>query len=179
MPAPKRHEAKEQLIALAFEGRWTHEEMAGRVGVSSRTVERWLAEDETKARIAAMRSDLADSLRGVAYADKASRILALSQMAESARREYEARPWLEERRPSGDGEIVNESFNRDAHAAFREALNDIAKELGERSSNVHVSATQQNFGITLVLERMRNDSSIADAAADFVGLIDAACEAGE
>lgn len=124
--------AKKQALALAFEGRWTHAEMAARVQVPARTIRRWLAEPAFRTQLQAARANLAESLSDVAYADKLSRIKALSQMAESARREYEARPWLKEIRPTPDGEIVNESFNRDAHAAFRDSLNDIAKELGER-----------------------------------------------
>ena len=151
MPAPERHKAQEAVLALAFEGRWSHAEMAGRVGVSVRTIERWTAAPDFKQRIAAMRANLAESLSGVVYADKASRIVGLSQMAESARREYERRPLLLERRPTyrdeDTGEMLymeQEAFNRDAHAAFRDALNDIAKELGERSTSVKLSGTMQH-----------------------------------
>ena len=178
-----------RALSLAFEGRWTQAEIAEKLNeefgssakfrVSARGLRAWLAHPDFQARLAELRANLAHSLADVAYADKGARIIALSQMAEHARREYEAHPLLIERRPAMDGEITNESFNRDAHAAFRDALNDIAKELGERSSNVHITATQQNFGITVVLERMRGDSRIADAAADYVGLIDATGKAGE
>ena len=40
--------------------------------------------------------------------------------------------------------------------------------------NVHVTAQQQQLGITVVLESMRDDSRLADAAADFVALIESA-----
>lgn len=139
MPAPKRYQAQEEVLALAFEGRWSHAEMAQHVTVSARTVKRWLASPAFVQRLAMMRANLAESLSSVAYVDKASRIVGLSQMAESARREYEERPWLKEVRAFGETETTNEHFNRDAHAAFREALNDIAKELGERGSNVKIS----------------------------------------
>jgi transcriptional regulator with XRE-family HTH domain len=142
MPAPTRHEAKEHVLSLAFEGRWTHAEMAERVSVSTRTIERWTAAEDFRAELARRRANLAESLMGVAYADKASRIVALSQMAESARREYEARPLLEETRMTPMGETTTESFNRDAHEAFRKSLDDIAKELGERTNNTNANAAQ-------------------------------------
>lgn len=144
MPAPKRVEAIETVLSMAFEGRWSHAEMAERVGVSTRTIERWTADADFQQRLDGLRANLAKTLAGVAYADKGQRIVGLSQMAESARREYEARPWLKEVRPTPDGEIVNESFNRDAHAAFRDSLNDIAKELGARSTNVKVSGNVEH-----------------------------------
>jgi hypothetical protein len=43
---------------------------------------------------------------------------------------------------------------------------------GKYRDNLHVTAQQQQLGITVVLESMRSDRSIAEAAADFVGLVD-------
>lgn len=140
MPAPDKIKAKEHALRLAFEGRWSHSEMAERVGVSTRTIERWTVAKDFRARLDAMRDDLALALRDVVYADKSRRIMALDAMAESARREYEARPWLKEVRPTPDGPLTNESYNAAAHAAFRGALDDIAKELGQRTAKADASA---------------------------------------
>ncbi len=131
---------QEQALHLAFEGRWTQEEIADKCGVATRTYGYWLAHPEFADRLEALRADFAASLRDVAYADKAQRIVGLAQMAESARREYEARPWLQEIRPTKDGNVINEHFNADAHAAFRGALDDIAKELGQRTAKADASA---------------------------------------
>lgn len=140
MAAIDKAKAKEQALQLAFEGRWSHSEMAERVGVSTRTIERWTTAADFKARLAALRDDFAASILAVTYADKARRIIALDAMAESARREYEARPWLQEVRPSPNGDVINESFNNAAHAAFRGALDDIAKELGARKQDTNATA---------------------------------------
>lgn len=132
-----------RALDLAFEGRWSQAEVAEKLAaefagdapkftVSLRTVKAWIAHPDFQARLEERRADFAASIRDIAYADKGRRILALAEMAESARREYEARPWLREVRPTRDGDITNESFNRDAHGAFREALADIAAELGAR-----------------------------------------------
>lgn len=43
--------------------------------------------------------------------------------------------------------------------------------------NVNVTAQATTLGITVVLEQMRDNPRIADTAADFVGLLDAAGEA--
>ncbi len=132
----------ERALALAFEGRWTQEEIVARLAgeddgsakfrITTRTLRSWLAHPEFKARLAQMRADFAASIAHVTYADKARRIVALDAMAEAARREFEARPWLREVRPTPKGDVTNEHFNAEAHAAFRGALDDIAKELGHR-----------------------------------------------
>lgn len=118
----------------------TEAKLSERVRISTRTLRRWITHADFQQRLEAMRADLATTLRTVAYADKGQRVVGLSQMAEAARREFEARPWLKEVRPSPDGEITNESFNRDAHAAFRGALDDIAAELGARKNVTDVNA---------------------------------------
>lgn len=140
-PFDWKRKGAERALALCFEGRWTHEEIAEKCGISVRTYEYWLAHPNFQTRLEALRADLALALREVVYADKTQRIIGLAQMAESARREYEERPWLKEVRPSSDGDITNESFNRDAHAAFRGALDDIAKELGQRKNVTDLTAT--------------------------------------
>src|SRR6185437_7970001 len=86
---------------------------------------------------------------GVAYVTKEARIVGLSQMAESARTQYEERPLLQEKRQIGfkkneDGAfeamyLINEAFNADAHSAFRDSIADIAKELGHRQTKVEHS----------------------------------------
>lgn len=155
-----------QVLALIFEGRKSQAKIAQECGVSLRTCEDWIAHPEFQERLKAMREQLLEScdLLGAAYVRKEQRIVALAQMAESARSEYEAHPWLREIRPlppksvvrlkikSADGEevteetepldaIVNESFNRDAHAAFREAVADIAAELGARKNVTELSGS--------------------------------------
>lgn len=131
---------QEQALALAFEGRWTQAEIADKCGVAKRTYQYWLAHPEFQARLETMRADFAASIRDEIYADKARRIIGLSQMAESARRQYEAHEMLIEVHPTKDGDITNERFNRDAFDAFRGALDDIAKELGHRQPRADMSA---------------------------------------
>lgn len=139
---PKHHDkpfnweraGAELALTLTFEGRWTREEIARKCSISVRTLYDWMKHPGFQARLETMRADFAASIRAVIYADKARRIMALDAMAESARREYEQRPWLQEVRPTPNGDITNESFNRDAHAAFRDALADIAAELGARKN---------------------------------------------
>ena len=146
------NDAQTQALALVFEGRKTRDKIAQDCTVSVRTLKDWLAHPEFRARLAAMRENLlvtCDEL-GIAYVRKEQRIVSLAQMAESARTEYETHTWLREVRPSQNGDIVNESFNRDAHAAFRGALDDIAKELGERKAES--AANQQPVMRRYILE---------------------------
>jgi transcriptional regulator with XRE-family HTH domain len=123
---------QEQALVLLFEHRHSYAQVAEMVGVSSRTIERWATDERFKERLEAMRADLAASLAAYTYVSMEDRIIALSQMAEKARVEFEARPWLKEVRPTPKGDITNEAFNEGAFAAFRGALDDIAKELGHR-----------------------------------------------
>ena len=131
---------QEQALRLTFEGRWTHQEIAAKCSVSVRAYRYWIVTPDFQARLDALRADLALALRDVVYADKSRRVMALDAMAESARREYEARPLLKEMRPTPDGMLVQEAFNAAAHNAFRGALDDIAKELGQRTAKADASA---------------------------------------
>lgn len=128
----------QQLLALTlvFEGRLSQAKIAKKCDVSPRTIAYWIEHEAFQQRLEAMRADLEESLVGVAYTGKRQRIVALSLMAESAREEYEERPWLKEVRPTPNGDITNEAFNEGAFAAFRGALDDIAKELGHRKPQI-------------------------------------------
>lgn len=139
-----------KVFSLVFEGRYSLEKIALDCTIPLRTLKDWIAHPEFQSRLVEKRADIlaaCDDLQ-IAYARKEQRIVALAQMAESARQEYEARTWLQEKRQIGfDKEheeplyLINESFNKDAHAAFRESLDDIAKELGHRKVPVDHSGT--------------------------------------
>ena len=144
----------DRTLALVFEGRWSQDEIAEklcsefsggsqRFTISTRALKAWIAHPDFKQRLEAMRADFAESIREVAFADKARRIHALNAAALIALRELEARPLLKEVRPTKDGFVTNEAFNNAAMSEFRAALGDIAAEKGERSSKVDVKATLQ------------------------------------
>jgi hypothetical protein len=128
------NETQLQVLDLVFEGRRSQEWIAQACTVPVRTLKDWLAHPDFKQALADKRADIIAALDQVAYVRKEQRITALSQMAELAREQFEAKPLLVEVRPTSvEGEpITNESFNRDAHQAFRESLADIAAELGAR-----------------------------------------------
>jgi hypothetical protein len=138
-------EGRKKALELVFEGRKSQDQIAEDCQIPARTLRDWMAHPDWQQAIAEMRASLVDSLSvRVPYVRKEQRIYGLAQMAESARAEYEARPWLQEKRQIGivhggedEGDplyVINEAFNRDAHAAFRGALDDIAKELGDRKN---------------------------------------------
>jgi len=147
-----------KAIALVFEGRLSQVKVAENVQVSVRTLARWIEHPDFQAKLDEMREHLIESLtaQGIPYVRKEQRIIGLAQMAESAREEYEQRPWLKEVRQIGrdqeSGEMLtmtNEHFNRDAHQAFREALDDIAKELGHRKPQPE---RESGTGIRITIE---------------------------
>jgi hypothetical protein len=126
--------AQEQALWLVFDGKLSLNEVALNVAVSSRTLDRWVAHPAFKSRLAQMKADLEASLASTVYVSKQSRLMGLSQMALAARKEFERRPWLKEVRPGPKGDVTNEKFNAEAHAAYRAALADIAAEKGERKN---------------------------------------------
>jgi hypothetical protein len=138
---------QDQAFELELEGRLSHKAIAQNCEVPSRTLDDWRAHPDWQRRLTEARTRMIESLSTrVGYVRKEQRIYGLALMAESARLEYEARPWLKEERQIGyDKEnempllMTNESYNAAAFAQFRGALDDIAKELGERGSNVKVS----------------------------------------
>lgn len=149
------------VLAMVFEGRKSRPKIAEDCGVPLRTCEDWIAHPDFQNKLSALRDEVltaCDEL-GYAYSRKEQRVVALSQMAESARVEYEQRPWLQEKRQIGyDTEhdeplyLINENFNKDAHAAFRESLSDIAKELGHRQTKVeHSGEVDVNERVTFYL----------------------------
>lgn len=176
-------------LKLAFEARLTSEQIAEKiatdcqdsVGVPARTFRDWMTHPDFQAALREMRNHLVASLSDAEtlYVRKEQRIAGLAQMAESARCEYEARPWLKEVRQIGrdpeTGEaltLTNESFNRDAHAAFRESLNDIAKELGQRTSKVDItSAGERLQGISETIARILDDPDTTELAFAFAARI--------
>lgn len=143
-------QAKRDVLMDVFLGDDSQAKIAEKHQISYHTLRAWLRNDEFQQELQKLRDTLELSLftEDVRYVTKEHRITALAKMAQSAREEYEERPWLQEKRQIGyDKEheeplwLVNESFNRDAHVAFRESIADIAKELGHRTQKVEQHGT--------------------------------------
>lgn len=140
-------ERTKEILELVFEGRMKHRAIAAKMGMHERSLTKYLSHPDFKAALAAKRADLEESLyeHGTPYVTKQSRIIALSEVAEQARLEFEAHPLLLEKRQIGTDEngdpmwLINEKFNRDAHDSFRQALTDIAKELGHRVTKTEIT----------------------------------------
>lgn len=137
---------KGQALQLVFEGRQSLDQIALSCAIPARTLDYWIAHTDFQDRLQKLYADIEVATRGLPYITKTQRLVGLSSMAEQARVEFEARPWLKETRQTGrdpeTGEpltTVNESFNRDAHAAFRESLAEIAAELGARKNLTEIS----------------------------------------
>jgi len=167
---------KKEALELIFEGRLSQKKIAEKCGVSLRTIEEWARSSHFKDALKKLRDAMMESLldRGIAYVTKEARIIALAQMGEDARQQYEDHPLLQEKRQVGydkDEEepifIVKESFNRDAHAAFRESLAEIAAELGDRKQQVDVTSNGETLGydhlITLIAAKTTQTSTTHDA----------------
>lgn len=154
---------KEQALWLVFDGKLSLEQVALNVAVSPRTLDRWVAHPAFQQRLQQMRADLQETLKGTLYVSKESRMVALADMAQKARREFEKRPWLKEVRPTKDGPVTNESFNRDAFESFRGALDDIAKELGQRKNVTEVTG-KDGGPIELSAVKQQLAAQLADRA---------------
>lgn len=151
------NENQKKTLAAVFEGRKSRQKIAEDCGLHIRTIEDWITHPEFQAKLAEMREQMLEAFDelGVAYVRKEQRIMALAQMAESARQEYEQRPWLKEFRPvlvkrpkvDADGNtdpdgrlqtvedyIITEHFNTDAYNAWRQTMADLAAEQGARKN---------------------------------------------
>ncbi len=154
-------ERKKQVLAAVFEGRKSRVQIGKDWNVSMSTLEDWIAHPDFQAKLKEMREHMLETFDalGVAYVRKEQRIMALAQMAESARQEYEARPWLKELRPvlvkrptepDEDGKtkmqsvedyIITEHFNAEAYAAWQRTMTDIAAEQGDRKNVADMTLT--------------------------------------
>lgn len=189
-------QTKRDVLQDVFLAEMSHAKIMQKHGVSRGTFESWMKHPDFAAELKAQQDDLVRSLavQGVRYVTKQDRIRSLSQKAESASAEYDARPLLREIRPlpqkapirirtkrdeasrdeasrdeASDGApadeltepvdaIVNESFNADAFAAFRGALDDIAKELGARKNVTELSGSVDvNERVLFVLPERYDD----------------------
>jgi hypothetical protein len=153
--------AKEKALWLVFDGKLSLDDVALNVAISARTLDRWVAHPVFQRRLAEMRADFDASLKATLYVSKESRIVALSDMAYKARREFEKHPWLKEVRPTKDGPITNETFNEAAYNAFRGALDDIAKEKGERTNKVDVTSNGETMRAVFLLPQIVTDDANA------------------
>ena len=127
-------DAQIKALELSFAGRLSHDKIAADCSTPLRTLRDWLAHPDFIAKLTGMRERALEALveRGVPYVRKEQRVIALAQLAEQARSQYEGHELLIETRPTRDGDMTTERFNRDAFESVRGALDDIAKELGHR-----------------------------------------------
>lgn len=133
------NELKERAVQLVFEGQYTLQKIAEELSISYVTLRNWIHEDEFQVRLEQMRARLAEELEGTAFIKKEQRVIALSTLASQAREEWEQHRYLLEQRPVPSGTLVNEKLNEGAANLFLRALNDIAKELGDRQTNVKLT----------------------------------------
>lgn len=138
---------KQLALELWFQGELSTEDIAQRCNVKRRQLYNWIKSDEFQTRLEKLRGKLVDNVK---YADKVKRIVALNDLAERARSEFMERPKVREvRQGPGGTSTVTERFNRDAFDSFRGALDDIAKEMGDRRPGQDASLLQ---GIKIVVE---------------------------
>lgn len=129
----KREEESARLVA---EDEQTDEEIAALVGVAKMTIERWKKRPDFSARVEQHREAFKNEALTIGFADKRARLKALNAMAQDiqaqiARSNYER----EEIKLAANGEHVSfQVFDKDRVSAFFKALDDIAKELGERKT---------------------------------------------
>lgn len=142
--------AKKAILQEIFLGEETQAKIAEKHRMTLDALRAIIRNEPFQAELQKLREQLEHTLfeADVRYVVKEHRITALAAMAQSAREQYQEQPLLEEKRQIGyDKEheeplyMINQAFNKDAHAAFRESLADIAKELGHRTAKTEVVGT--------------------------------------
>lgn len=142
---------KERALIDIFEGVKMKSKIAADLGINHDTLIDWMREPEFKQRLAAMREELYEHLEGLAFLRKEQRVIALSQLASEALEEWQTHRYEVETRPVPGGMLTNERLNKSAADIFRGALDDMAKELGERSTKVSLTAKIEQVPIQVTV----------------------------
>lgn len=125
-----------QAARLLAEDEQTDEEIADTLGIARSTLALWKKNPEVTSAITAHVEAFKDRALAEGFADKRARIAALNGSAQDimrwlAENEYER----EEVKVAANGEHVSyKIFDQARYAQFRGALDDIAKEMGDRKT---------------------------------------------
>lgn len=119
--------------------------MAARLGIGERTLRRWRDVPEFQERVQEHLAAYRARVLSRGFAVRERRIAALNRLARDLDQQLEADNYLaEEVKLTNAGVKVRYPvFDRPKVAEFRAALDDIAKEVGERRATVELDATQQ------------------------------------
>lgn len=145
VPAWTWTQTREQAAALVAADELSDEQMAERLGITRRTLTRWRDVPEFQARVAEHVAAFRARVLGTGFAVRERRIAALNQVATDLYAQLQADGYLaEEVKLTAAGvQVRYPVFDRPKVSEFRAALDDIAKELGERKASVELDATQQ------------------------------------
>jgi hypothetical protein len=132
----KLTEKQLRATLMVAEDEKTDEAIAAEVGISRVTLHQWKKKPEFAAEVDAHVEAFKDRALSEGFADKRARIAALNGSAQDilrwlAENEYER----EEVKVAANGEHVSfKIFDQARYAQFRGALDDIAKEMGDRKT---------------------------------------------
>jgi DNA-binding CsgD family transcriptional regulator len=132
-PLTKKQEDAARLVA---EDAQTDQSIADSLGIHRDTLEKWKRRQEFAVRVQQHKEAFKDRALSEGFADKRARIAALNGSAQDimrwlAENEYER----EEVKVAANGEHVSyKMFDQARYAQFRGALDDIAKEMGDRKT---------------------------------------------
>lgn len=133
--------AEGDAALLIAEDELTDEEIAAKVGITKRTVERWKKRADILARVTAHKEAFKDRALTEGFADKRARIALLNSTAQDIAR------WLAENayertevKVAANGEAIEyKIFDQPRYSQLRGALDDIAKEMGERATKQEIT----------------------------------------
>jgi hypothetical protein len=130
-----------QAARLVAEDTLTDTQIATTVGVAQRTLERWKKRPPFLARIAEHQDAFKDAALAEGFADKRARIKVLNGTAQDiarwlAENDYER----EEVKVAANGEAISyKVFDHARYSQLRGALDDIAKEMGDRATRTEIT----------------------------------------
>lgn len=167
-------EIKQRALEAVFEGVMSKQKLADELGISRSTLGDWMRDPEFVERLTAMRDKLRENLEGVPFVRKENRVIALAKLASEAAEEWEMHRYEVEQRPVPGGMLINERLNKSAADIYRAALDDIAREMGDRTAKVNIQArvehaplqvTTMELPEELVPKYLRGGDRIVDAEA--------------
>jgi hypothetical protein len=151
MALPVRHrrqmpwtQQQRAALMLLFEGRTTLDTIAKVCEVPPRTLDDWISHPDFQAKLVELHNGCMDELISLPFIRKTQRLISLSVAAQTALQCFEDRPTL----PDG-------RFNATAFHAFRAALDDIAKETGDRRPSALVKEQESKPNVVFYIPELQ------------------------
>lgn len=152
MPAAIDPAKKRYAVELLADGRMNLRNVAMRVGIAYATLHWWTYQPEFQHELDLERKRIIQ--HAGTYINKEQRLIALSSIAEMARKQYEEHQMLVETRTMGGVSTTIERPNEPSFTMFLKAVAEIGKLMGDYKPQVQVTQSSTMVGLTVNVPQM-------------------------